>query len=240
VQNLAARKVILWLTSLMLGASIWAHDAPKPGDSQVPVLLVRGLASRNNSLRPLKKSLREHGIREIEFGSYEPYLGEKSVKHAAEQIAEAVKQLLVKYKAKQVDIVGFSMGALSARYYIQRLGGKEVVRKFISISGPHKGTYTAYLPQFLTGIIDMRPNSELINDLGQDADPWGKVLVYSFYTPYDLIVIPASSGILPGSVEVKSYQVALHHLMLKDTEVMHDVARVLMEPVPTTSVKHVE
>ena len=43
--------------------------------------------------------------------------------------------------------------------------------------------------------------SDLIRDLNSDEDPWGDVLVYSFYTPYDWIVVPASTAILRNSVD---------------------------------------
>ena len=36
------------------------------------------------------------------------------------------------------------MGGIVARSYVQRFGGIERVRRFITISAPHRGTYVAY------------------------------------------------------------------------------------------------
>src|ERR1700677_3943859 len=44
-----------------------------------------------------------------------------------------------------VAIVGFSMGALVARHYLQALGGAGRARVFFSIAGPHRGTRCAWL-----------------------------------------------------------------------------------------------
>ena len=66
------------------------------------------------------------------------------------------------------------------------------MRRFISISGPHKGTLAAYaLP--LAGLHDMRPGSALIRDLEGDRDAFGSVEVHCLYTPYDLMIVPATS-----------------------------------------------
>ena len=42
-----------------------------------------------------------------------------------------------------IDLVGLSMGGLISRYYLQRLGGIDRVQRLITISSPHKGTWTA-------------------------------------------------------------------------------------------------
>ena len=208
------------------GASVVALDHKKPTE-QIPVLLVHGILRDESILQPMQASLQKHGIVMQGLVPHECHFGQCSIKNMAEQIHQAALALQKKYHVSRIDIVAFSMGALATRYMIQRLGGKDFVHKFVSISGPHEGTYTAYLPQFLTGIYDMRPGSDMIEDLKKDADPFGKVKVYSFYTPHDMIVIPSSSSILKGSIEVKSFPVALHHQMLKHEDVLTEVVRVL-------------
>lgn len=200
---------------------------PKKREEQIPVLLVHGIFSDQAIFIPLQESLLKHGFVKQGVVPYGCFFGQCSVKNMAEQIHQAALDLQKKYQVSQIDVVAFSMGALATRYMIQRLGGKDFVHKFVSISGPHEGTYTAYLPQFLTGIYDMRPGSDMIEDLKKDADPFGKVKVYSFYTPHDMIVIPSSSAILKESIEVKSFPVALHHQMLKHEDVLTEVVRVL-------------
>ena len=65
------------------------------------------------------------------------------------QVDDAAKRIMKATKAPRLDIVGFSMGALASRHYIQRGAGKQRVRRFVSISGPHAGTLTAYTTAFI-------------------------------------------------------------------------------------------
>ena len=44
-----------------------------------------------------------------------------------------------------ICLVGFSMGGLVARYYLQELGGYQIVSLFFSIAAPHQGSLMAYL-----------------------------------------------------------------------------------------------
>ena len=212
---------------------------PLVREEPLPVLLVHGIFSEEYILQPLQEILRKHGVVRQAVVPHECYFGQCGLKNVAELIQQAAVNLQKKHQVSQINIVAFSMGALATRYMIQRLGGKEFVHKFVSISGPHDGTYVAYFPQFLTGMGDMRPGSDLIEDLKKDLDPFGKVQVYSIYTPYDLIVIPNTSAILPGSVEIRSFPVALHHQMLKHEDVLSAVVHML-EPELPKPVLHIE
>jgi len=42
-----------------------------------------------------------------------------------------------------VDVLGFSMGGVIARTWIQQLGGQRRTRRFISLGSPQQGTWTA-------------------------------------------------------------------------------------------------
>jgi len=123
------------------------------------------------------------------------------------------------------------MGALAARYFLQKLGGKHIVRRFVSISGPHHGTVNAWLRPG-AGCRQMRPNSRFLQDLNRDPDPFGEVEVFSFYTPYDLMILPSRSSILNGARN-HAFKVWLHPLMTFDHKVIEAVARSLAGDNPT-------
>ena len=67
----------------------------------------------------------------------------------------------------EVDVLGFSMGGLISRFWIQELGGVNRVRRFLSVGSPHNGTLTAQLiPSWLfSGIAEMKRGSDFLNDL---------------------------------------------------------------------------
>jgi triacylglycerol lipase len=144
----------------------------------------------------------------------------------AEQTRAQADTVLERTGVEQVDLVGFSMGALIARYYLQRLGGRARVRRFISISGPHHGTLTAYAWRS-AGLRDMRPGSALLRDLQADADPFGAVEVHCLYTPYDLMIVPASSSILPNAASVRSLAIPIHRMMITHPRAIDAVATLL-------------
>jgi triacylglycerol lipase len=151
-----------------------------------------------------------------------PSSGRAPISELARQVAAQADTLRAQTGATRIDLLGFSMGALAARYYLQRGGGREQVRRFISISGPHAGTLAAFaLP--LAGVRDMRPGSALLRSLDADRDPFGGVEVHCIYTPFDLMIMPATSSILRGAQSTHSLPVLLHRWMIHDRRV-HDLA----------------
>ena len=156
-----------------------------------------------------------------------PSNGEVGLDVLAQQIADYVVKTFS--PEQPIDLLGFSMGGIVSRYYIQRLGGINRVQRFITISSPHHGTVTAYAsPRH--GCLQMRRNSEFIQDLNTDAVMLGQLNFTSIWTPYDLMIIPASSSQMPLGKEVV-VPVALHSWMLTDYRSLAAVASALSEPL---------
>jgi triacylglycerol lipase len=192
--------------------------------SKVPVILVHGIWDTAERIEPLRSGLVLRGIQQVVAIDLQPNNGRAPIPNLAEQVREAVNQLGP--SDAQVDLVGFSMGALVSRYYLQRLGGTRRVRRFVSISGPHAGTLTAYGMPF-EGVRQMRPASPLLADLAADTHPWGPTEVHTVRTPYDLMIVPSSSSELPGSTSQAQFPVKMHRFMIRDARVLDHVARVL-------------
>src|SRR5262249_46604110 len=100
-----------------------------------------------------------------------------------------------------IDLLGFSMGGVVSRYYVQRLGGIERVRRFITISSPHHGTHWARARD-LPGYLHMRPDSPLLADLNRDVDMLSRLNFTSMWTPLDLMIVPPQSSRLPVGEEI--------------------------------------
>jgi triacylglycerol lipase len=193
-----------------------------------PVLLVHGIWDTAKVMGPLKTGLLQRGLGPVHALDLVPRGGRASIAELGKLVAVEANALAAREGARRIDIVGFSMGALVARWYVQRGGGKETVRRFVSISGPHHGTLNAYaLP--LTAVREMRPNSALLRELASDPDPFGPVDVHCVYTPFDLMILPAKSSILAGARSVRAIRVAIHGLMIFDRRVQDHVAAVLRD-----------
>jgi triacylglycerol lipase len=191
----------------------------------LPVLCVHGIDDTGSKFNRLRCALSQRGFKTVEAMDIQPPDGSISFEKMAVQIQMAASQLLVKSQAEKIDLVGYSMGALASRYFIQQLGGKSIVRNFISLAGPHNGTWMAYLRPGI-GCRQMRPGSAILRQLDADPDPWGQVKVASFWTPLDLSVLPASSACLPQA-ENRRFWVGLHPLMVVDRRVIQAVIQVL-------------
>lgn len=190
-----------------------------------PVLLVHGIDDNHTRLGRISAALTAHGISPVFAMDILPPDGSISIESMGEQVLNAVRQLQQTALSPKVDIVAYSMGALAVRHFLQRQGGQALVRRFISIAGPHHGTLVAYLRSGI-GISQMRLGSSLIRDLNQDSLPWGNVEVFSFWTPLDLTIIPAKSARLYGAHN-RSFIVPLHPLMVYDGRVIAAVQQIL-------------
>ena len=116
-----------------------------------------------------------------------------------------------------VDLLGFSMGGIIARTWIQHLGGYRRLRRFISVGSPQNGSLlaSAWPGELLRGIADLKPNSALLNDLNNDFKKLSHIDCCSFYCVFDLMVLPGWRATLPigrsYSLPVWSHQQLMTH-----------------------------
>jgi triacylglycerol lipase len=124
-----------------------------------------------------------------------------------------------------VALVGFSMGALIARHYLQVRGGAGRTRAFFSIAGPNRGTPFAYLYPG-AGTRQMRPGSAFLRDLNSDPQSLAALPVFTYRTPLDLMVFPPGTTRLPGGSEHVVW-CPLHSMLSSDSRVIEHIAGVL-------------
>src|SRR6478752_1046963 len=120
------------------------------------VLLVHGIWNSGQQFAPLKQELERSGTGPVHCVDLVPNSGQARLAELAPQVGAAARKLCDQSGTERLDVVGFSMGSLVSRYWIQRLEGRKLVRRFVSIAGPQHGTLTAY-GSSLPGIRDMRP-----------------------------------------------------------------------------------
>ena len=109
--------------------------------SRNPVLLIHGIFRKSAIFHKMSAYLRDLGW-SVYTLDLSPHWGNASIDELAQQMANYIDK---NFEPEQrLDIVGLSMGGLVTRYYLQRLGGLNRVQRFIAISSPHSGTWTAY------------------------------------------------------------------------------------------------
>lgn len=90
-------------------------------------------------------------------------------------------------------LIGFSMGCIVSRYYLQNLEGVNRCQAFHGISGPYHGSLLAYF--FIgQGARDLRPDSPLLNDLKNNEKVLKNIELHSYRTPFDQMILPSKSS----------------------------------------------
>ena len=133
-------------------------------------------------------------IKEDDYELYRPHLphkyGKTSLRRLARDLDSKIDELVG--PEIEIDIVGFSMGGIISRFWLQNCDGFLRTKRFFSIGTPHLGTYTAQIIPFpfMPGIAEMKRGSRLLNQLNNDLTSLEKVECISFYTKWDLMSFP--------------------------------------------------
>ena len=199
-------------------------DAPAvaPDPALPPVVLVHGIFSSGDDMERLTRHLRAQG-REVFQPTLTPNGGHAPIEELARQLAEFAAQKI----AQRFDLIGFSMGGLIARHYLQRLGGIARVGRVITMATPHHGTLMARFRN-LPGWVQMRRGSEFLRDLARDADVLRAIPFTSFRTPLDAVIVPARSSVIPQARNVRMWA-AMHPSFILEMRCIRAVAAALRE-----------
>lgn len=128
--------------------------------------------------------------------------------------------------AQPIDLLGFSMGGVIARCWIQLLGGRRRTRRFLSVGSPQQGTLLAspWPGSLLASVADMKPGSALLQRLNTDPRGLAGIDCCSFYCAADLMVVPGWRAVLPLGrrirVPVLSHRQLIRHPAALDTLVV--------------------
>lgn len=189
--------------------------------SKLPVLLVHGIWNRAEIFTVLKAYLEANG-HTVYTLSMTPNNGDAPLERLADQVAAFADSALPQ---QRFNLVGFSMGGLVSRYYVQHLGGLSRIEKFVTISTPHLGTLLA-LGSNRLGVRQMRPDSDFIKALNQHKDCLKAVEFYSFWTPFDLLILPPWSSLI-GVGRARQLLVPSHNRMIRDQTGLAAIAHAL-------------
>jgi triacylglycerol lipase len=200
--------------------------------AQNPVVLVHGIDDTAALFRRMKPYLEHEGL-PVHSLNLVPNNGKADLAELARQLDSFVR---VNFTTDQaIDMIAFSMGGLVARYYLQRLGGIDRVRRFVTIATPHRGTWTAFL-RANPGARDMRPGSRFLEDLNRDVEMLDRISFTSIWTPLDLMIVPANSSRVAAGRPIRVRTLA-HPLLVRDPRVLRLVLKILSDhPKPAHQV----
>lgn len=170
---------------------------PEPHPARDPILFVHGWNGDRTHWGGMMQRFRAAGWSERELHAW-TYESTRSNVEIAQTIRLKVDSIVTATGASRVDIVTHSMGSLSSRYYIARLGGAERVDAWVSLAGPNHGTSLAI---FCLGgpCSEMRPGSEFLTRLNEGDETPGSVRYATWWSRCDGAIEPPQSVRLEGA-----------------------------------------
>ncbi|MGD1219706.1 MULTISPECIES: esterase/lipase family protein [Streptomyces] len=165
--------------------------AQLPTEAKPPVVLLHGFIDNRSVFVLLRRNLAQHGRQHVESLNYSPLTCD--IRTAAELLGRHIEEICERTGHPRVDIVGHSLGGLIARYYAQCLGGDAHVRTLVTLGTPHSGTRVAPLMNAHPIVRQMRPGSEVIEELAMPA-PGCRTQFVSFWSDLDHLMDPLESA----------------------------------------------
>jgi triacylglycerol lipase len=223
--------LVLALAALLAAAMVPATPAAARAAARPtrdPVLLVHGFNGSGASWHIMKDRLLQAGypVRAIDAMSYD---SERSNVDIAKQIEAEVDALLARTGATKVDVIAHSMGAISARFYVEHLGGEGKVDAFVSLGGVNRGTYWAVGCAVLVSCREMVPGSSLLDELAPNVQSDLPTRFAAWWSPCDPAILPPTNAELPGAVNTETG--CLGHSDLKtDGRVVSEVLAFVARP----------
>ena len=162
------------------------------------MLLVHGFNGSGASWHTMKDRLEAAGYPNTAIDAIS-YDSSDSNVEIAQQIGLEVDALLARTGAQKVDVVAHSMGAISARYYVERLGGADKVDAFVSLAGVNRGTYWAVACSVLVSCREMMPGSSLLDRLSPNVQADLPTRFAAWWSPCDPAILPPTNAQLAGA-----------------------------------------
>ena len=183
------------------------------------VLMIHGINDTGNIFNPMSIYLQKAGYKTHAI-DLKPNYGIADLRELAQQVKQYIDDNFS--VPEKIILIGFSMGGLITRYYLQRLNGVEKVDKYISISAPNNGSILAYFLPF-KGIQQMRPDSDFLQNLNQDVQKQlSSLKSIVFWTPLDTMIFPAKSSLMGIGKEI-SIPIQIHKWMPRDKRVLEQI-----------------
>jgi triacylglycerol lipase len=151
-------------------------DRPKRTPGRPPLLLIHGYQCNRGAWFRLLPRLEAAGW-SVATHNLEPVLTD--IDSYANGIARRIDEVLAATGARQVILVGHSMGGLAARAYLRRHGAAKVHR-LVTLATPHRGSRLAVLAIGANG-RQVRMGNPWLTALEKVPVPPGSVAIYSVH-----------------------------------------------------------
>ena len=193
-----------------------------------PLVLVHGLLDSPLVFNGLKRCLANRR-QPLLLPDLPLRLGLTPVREAAELLGSHIEAAFG--REQPLDLLGFSIGGVIARTWVQLLGGHRRTRRLTSVGSPQQGTLTAqpWPGRLLGGIADLKSGSPLLTELNGNLDALAEIDCCSFYSAIDLAVLPGWRAVLPVG-RTQMLPVWAHPQLLRSMRALKPLTEELLRP----------
>lgn len=204
------RKITLLLAVLALATGCGRKSVTEPDiicgrDRQAssgapkhdPIIFIHGYGGNSDDFCPMIDRFRADGWTDNELYAYD-YSLVASHATGADEIRGQVDRILAVTGAQKVDIIAYSAGSVSSRYYLRTLGGDSQVDAWVSLAGPNHGTETALNCSF-PPCLEIRVGSAFLANLNSGDETPGFPRYSTWWSPCDDTINPDASVPLAGA-----------------------------------------
>ena len=198
----------------------------EPSSPRRPLVLIHGLWDTPHLFQRLVRRLDVHDV-PLLVPHLPHRLGAVPLRTLAQQLDDHIRRRWG--DDTEVDLLGFSMGGIIGRVWLQQLGGVRRTHRFISVGSPQRGTVTAqWIPSWLfAGLADMKRGSPLLRALNADVQSLKRLDCVSFYCRWDLMVVPGWQAHLPVGT-VSDLPVLTHQQLMSHPRALEELVRTLL------------
>ncbi len=203
--------------------SIWKAQN---GNGEITIILHGILTNYHTAVYWAIRWFRRAGVNIVSLG----FDYEADLNTSANQIKEQVDKILERGRITKVNMVGISLGGGVARYYIEKCGGKDVVKRlvtvFAALNSPKDGEFSMALS--LEKIFGTKETTAITIEQARTINTSFSVEQLAIYGTSDWIIgknsipvapfpnvtlLPMSGGHLFVSYNVDAMEVALHYIL---------------------------
>ena len=219
----------------VLKVTILSSMEAHPGTGGYPVLVIPGYWGSAFQTEWVGKHLQSNGLDTV--GLKLPWMAMGDMTRSAQIVAEQVTRIRETLGFEKVNLFGYSLGGLIARYYLQELEGYPSLGRGAFVSSPNAGTYFGYIGFFSPAGRQVRPGSSFVREL--NAAPrrdCSEARCLSIYVRWDGVIVPSESSYLPYGFNLMRRRPVSHWRATMSREMLMHASEFLRGGLPVGAV----
>lgn len=203
--------------------------------TSLPVLLVPGWGAPHLHTRWIAWELSRRGMK-VETMRL-PNMAVGDMNRSAELVSDEVDRIMAETGADRVSLVGYSLGGLIARIYLQDLRGYQKLGRAVFVGAPQDGIYTGYAALFTKAGRQVSKGSVFMRNLNRSRKcGCDEARCLAIYLMQDGTIFPAKSARLRCGYNLELMWPVLHWGLVFNPQVIAAAVRFLKGGIPPGAV----